>query len=68
MEKFSDKIKIEQFDNGITIKSDYHEAAVVALCSCINEQIGKMIWAAATDAMNATPGNKVTLTIKYETE
>ena len=63
-------IKIEQYDNGISLKWSNEEAvgdneAVVALDREKETAIGKMIWSDIENAMNLAVTNKIKMEITY---
>lgn len=61
-------LKIEQFDNGITLKSDDGDnvVAIVALDAHVRAEIGNAIWGDIQYLMNKENCNKVKATIEYE--
>jgi len=63
------KIKIERYDNGITLKwssPDHDDEAVVALDHEKEKTIGKMIWDDIKSVMDGELCNVVTMNIEYE--
>ena len=61
-------ITIEQFNNGISIKSksENEDVAVVALDRDQMRVIGEMIWEDVCATMNLTLANTVKMTIEYQ--
>ena len=62
-------IKIEQFNNGISIKwksPDADDQSEVALDYDKEKAIGKMIWDDIKDVMNAELCNEVEMSIEYK--
>lgn len=62
-------LKIEQFDNGITLKSEDSEgniSAVVVPDAHVKAEIGNGVWADIQNLMNGEACNKVKVTIEYE--
>lgn len=63
-------IKIEQFDNGISLKwksPDIDGQSEVALDYDKEKAIGKVIWDDIKDVMNAELCNEVEMSIEYKT-
>ena len=62
-------IKIEQFNNGISIKwksPDADDQSEVALDFDKEKAIGKMVWDDIKDVMNAELCNEVEMSIEYK--
>ena len=62
-------LEIEQFDNGITLKSDdgdNNAFAVVVLDAHVKAEIGNEVWADIQSLMNKEACNKVKVMIEYE--
>lgn len=61
-------LKIEQFDNGITLKSDDGDnvVAIVVPEAHIKAEIGNEVWTDIQCLMNRETCNKVKVTIEYE--
>ena len=61
-------LKIEQFDNGITLKSDDGDnvVAIVVPEAHIKAEIGSEVWADIKNLMDVKACNKVKVTIEYE--
>lgn len=62
-------IKIEQFDNGISLKwsnSDHDNRKIIALDFDKEKTIGKMIWDDIKDVMDTELFNEVEMVIEYK--
>ena len=60
------KFTVEQFDNGITLRSE--GTAIVIPDHSVNTEVGRIIMRDVKTVMDAHTENKVTLTIKIESE